>query len=78
MKFSKKAAARISKLAELGFGAYLIHALFINIVTDFIGVEFQTGNPLFWIPVLTVLVAALSLACAAVIRKIPKIGTFIA
>ena len=78
MKFSEKAAAWISKLAELGFGAYLIHALFINIVTDFIGVEFQVGNPLFWIPVLTVLVAALSLACAAFIRKIPKIGTFVA
>ena len=56
----------------------MIHALFINIVTDFIGVEFQVGNPLFWIPVLTVLVAALSLACAAFIRKIPKIGTFVA
>lgn len=78
VKFSEKTASRISKLAELGFGAYLIHALFINAVVDFIGVEFQKGNPIFWIPVLTAMIAAASLVCSALIRKIPRIGSYIA
>lgn len=78
VKFSEKAASRISKLAEIGFGAYLIHVLFINLIVDFIGVDFQTGNPLLWIPVLTALIAVVSLGCAAVIRRIPKIGRIIA
>lgn len=78
VKFSERAACRISMLAELGFGAYLIHVLFINLVVDVIGVDFQTGNPLLWIPVLTIVFAAASYVCAACIRKIPVIGRLIA
>lgn len=68
----------IEKLEKLGFGAYLIHVLFICLLTDFIGIESLKINPLLWIPVLTVLIAAISLICAALIRKIPKVGRFIA
>ena len=67
-----------SELESLGFGAYLLHMVFICLMTDCIGIEFLTDNPLFWIPVLTVGISAVSLAGAALLRKIPVIGKYIA
>lgn len=74
----KLLAGRISRLARLGFGAYLIHALFISIVWDIAGFEPLLESPGIWIPVLTFLISTVSLTCAALLQKIPIIGKYIA
>lgn len=76
--FNPRVSHVISELEKLGFGAYLIHVLFINLTVDFIGIEFINNNPVLWIPVLSILIAVVSLGCAAVLRKIPVIGNYIA
>lgn len=78
VKFSIPVRNAISKFAGLGFGAYLVHVIFIELIDDFIGIDFLSGNPLLWVPVLTVLISAISLLCAAMLQKIPRIGKLIA
>lgn len=69
---------RISRyIAQLGFGAYLVHALLISILWDILGFVQLVEMPLLWIPVITILISVTSLACAALLRKIPVIGKYI-
>jgi len=71
----EKAAAQ---LESYGFGAYLVHVLFICVMTDFVGIAHLEANPLFWIPLLTALICIASILTAALIRKLPGIGKIIA
>ena len=60
-----------------GFGAYLVHGLVNEYAVALVGKGRLAAHPALWIPVTTVLVAAVSFCLAALIRKLPKIGRWV-
>lgn len=67
-----------SATAKYGFGAYLAHALVNEFVVAFVGRENLAAHPLVLMPVCAVVVTAISFALAAALRKLPRLGKFIA
>ena len=67
----------VDRLAGLSFGIYLCHALVIELLADQ-GLHVLAQDPVFWTPVLAVLVFAISGIAAAVLKKIPLIGKYLA
>lgn len=60
----------ISRLEPLTFGAYLIHALFVNIATKFFPITCETTNPILKVLLQTMLIATVSLTCVHVWKKL--------
>ena len=73
IRFGKKVSALVSKLAEYSFGAYLVHALVLD-MSETIPWNEIPGNPIVVIALRIVVVFAVSTAVTALIRKIPVIG----
>ena len=73
IRFGEKVAAAISKLAELSFGAYLVHALVLAF-SEIIPWNSIPGNPVLIVVMRVVFVFAASTGAAALLRKIPVIG----
>lgn len=73
IRFSEKASAVISKLAEYSFGAYLVHALVLAF-SEVIHWNDVPLNPILVVTLRVVFVFAVSTAATALIRKIPLIG----
>lgn len=67
----------VSWLAQHSFGIYLIHALLIDLLAEK-GIHALAAEPGWTVPVLSAAVFALSLAAAAVLRKLPGIGKILA
>ena len=64
-------------LADRSFGVYLVHALVLELLAER-GVDVLRFDPVWWTPVLAALVFAVSTVVAAVLKKIPIIGKFLA
>ena len=73
IKFSEKTVKVFSKLTEYGFGVYLVHAL-INELIGLTGWSAVTISPFVSVPLLTIIVYAISLLVTVLIRKIPFVG----
>lgn len=73
LRFSDKFEAVISRLAEYSFGAYLIHALVLDLLAH-AGLSKLSLHPLFLIFASLVLTFVISIGVTALIRKIPRIG----
>lgn len=76
IQFSSKTVILFAKLTQLGFGVYLTHALIIDIL-NLMHINICTYSTFLMIPLLTVVVYALSLIVTFLIRKIPHIGKII-
>ena len=76
IQFSSKTVKLFAKLTQLGFGVYLTHALIIDIL-NLMHINICTYSTFLMIPLLTVVVYALSLIVTFLIRKIPHIGKII-
>ena len=76
IQFSSKTVKLFAKLTQLGFGVYLTHALIIDIL-NLMHINICTHSTFLMIPLLTVVVYALSLIVTFLIRKIPHIGKII-
>lgn len=77
IRFRKKTAVVISKLAEYSFGVYLIHGLVIELLT-YMGFGKLPVPVLLRILLTQVISCAVCIAATALIRKIPRIGKIIA
>ena len=75
MQFSQRCRAFFTRMTELGFGVYLVHALVIELVT-MTGVTVRT-LPVLTVPLLTAVVLVLSLILTKFIRSIPRVGNLI-
>lgn len=73
INFGNRIAAVISKLSEYSFGAYLIHALILELLTH-AGLGQLPAHPIVVIILTTVLDFSVSTAVTALLRKIPYIG----
>lgn len=78
MRLSRNVLRPISALAQLSFGIYLIHPILLAIVCyalNHAGIVLPT---VVFIPVISILLLAVSGGIAMLIRKIPKIGAYLA
>ncbi len=73
VRFCEKVSARISRLAEYSFGAYLVHALVLAFSEVILWNEIPC-NPVMVVAMRVVFVFAVSTIATALIRKIPVIG----
>ena len=73
IRFAEKVESVISHLAEYSFGAYLIHALVLDLLA-YAGFGKLPLHPLVLIFVTLVLTFVISIGATALIRKIPHIG----
>lgn len=63
-------------LAGLSFGIYLIHAMVIELLADR-GIHVLTCNPVWFVPVLTAAIIAISAVAAFLLSKLPVIGKYL-
>ena len=70
MRFLEKREKMITKVAELSFGMYLVHD-FVNIALKLIGITPTLFNPVFAVPLQTVIVFVASFVVIWVMSKVP-------
>lgn len=73
--FSEKIKTKIIILSKYSFGMYLVHVLFNNLLTK-IGFTLTCFNPIFAIPLRTIVTFVLSFAIVCVLDKIPIIRKY--
>ena len=67
---------RLSGVARISFGIYLVHDLFIMLLR-FWGITTLTFSPVASVPILTAVVFLCSFAVAWLISKIPFVGRWL-
>ena len=63
-------------LSQYSFGAYLVHDAVISLI-DKLGLNTLTFNPIFSIPVISVMVFVISFAISAVLNHVPVLKKYI-
>lgn len=66
----------IRTLSRYGFGAYLIHALFINKLDTVFGLDTLSFNAVVSVPVISAVIFALSIIVSAILNHIPIIKQY--
>ena len=75
---NERVLAIAKKIAAYSFGAYLVHPLLLEILAgNTIGLHSLTFNPILSIPVITLLVFAISIMISGVINHIPILKKYI-
>lgn len=77
LHFSSKAKMLIVKLSKYSFGAYLVHAMVIELFSRLCGLDALSFNPVFSVPVMGAVVFFISFAISAVIHHIPILSKYI-
>ena len=72
----EKGHARIRALSRWSFGAYLVHPLFIEMFDQFLGVNTLSCNAFFSVPLLTLLIGALSFLVSALLSRVPIVNKY--
>lgn len=71
--FPERMQVVFSKLTELSFGVYILHAL-VNEVVSYIPLPQPIQHPYIWLFMLTIVIYLASLGLTILIRRIPVIG----
>ena len=66
----------IRTLSKYSFGAYLVHAAVIGVIAK-LGLDSLTFNPLFSVPVISVIVFTVSFVISAVMNHIPMLKKYV-
>lgn len=77
INFSTRAKKMIVKLSKYSFGAYLVHAMLIDIFSYFYGFDARAFNPIVSVPVVSVVVFVSSFVISAILNRIPVINKYI-
>ena len=76
-RLSRNVLQPISKLAQLSFGIYLIHPIILALVCYGFNRAGIMLPPVIFIPVVSILLLAVSAGLTFLIRKIPKVGNYL-
>lgn len=68
---------KLTFLSNCCFGVYLIHPLIISIIEKYLGINTLMLSPIVSVPLITVLVFALSLVISIIINRIPLLKNWI-
>ena len=74
--FSENIEKIVSYIGKLSFGIYLVHAFYFENI-HIIGINHFFCNPIFSIPIVSILIFLLSLITVYIINKIPYINKYI-
>ncbi len=66
----------VSSLSVLGFGAYLVHAFFIEKLAEVIGLDTLSFNVFVSVPAISAIVFVLSFGVSAIFSRIPVIKKY--
>ncbi len=75
-KVSNKAKMIIAKLSKYSLGAYLLHILAITFIRKFLSLTNISFNPLFSIPIISILTFVLSFGVSSILNHIPIIKKY--
>ncbi|MBR5217932.1 MAG: acyltransferase family protein [Oscillospiraceae bacterium] len=67
----------VALLSKYSFGAYLIHALVIDLLEQHLGLHSLTFHPALSIPLISLLVFVISMAASALLHRIPVVNKYI-
>ncbi|MBQ2706568.1 MAG: acyltransferase family protein [Agathobacter sp.] len=77
IKISEKSKKVLRILSKYSFGAYLVHVMVIETLAATVGLEIVYTNPVWAVPVVSVIVAILAFALSAIINRIPVLNKYI-
>lgn len=66
----------IINTSKLSLGIYIIHPLVMNLLNDMCGIDSAYLNPIYFIPILTLLVFIISLVASLLLIRIPGLKKF--
>lgn len=67
----RRTSALLADLSKITFGAYLVHVLILRMLNSLLGLNALSFNPIFAVPVVSVLVFVISYAVSALLNRIP-------
>ena len=67
----------IRRLSQYSFGAYLVHAAFIPLVNKYCGLNTLSFNPIFSVPVISVIVFVFSFTVSWILNHVPGLNKYI-
>lgn len=73
----KKLSPLLAALSKYGFGAYLVHALIIELLEMLFGFDSLSFTPWLSVPVISLAVLAVSLGISWVLNKIPFVNKYL-
>ena len=76
-KISKKAADVLSSLSKYSFGAYLVHAFILSVLSKFLHLNSLSFNPLLSVPLTAVITFIVSFGISAVLNHIPVVKKYL-
>ncbi len=76
-ELTPKTVGKLKMLSEYSFGAYLVHAMVITGLNHICGLNSLSFDPLFSVPIISVIAFALSYMVSAVIHRIPVLNKYI-
>lgn len=77
LKLSDATKKKIRILSKYSFGAYLVHVMVIETLAATIGLEIVYTNPVWAVPIVSIIVAVLSFAISAIVNHIPVLNKYI-
>lgn len=77
IKISEKARKMVRILSKYSFGAYLVHVMVIELLASTVGLEIVYTNPVWAVPVVSIIVAVLAFVISAIINRIPVLNKYI-
>ena len=73
----EKLNAFIKKLSKYSFGAYLIHALIIELLNEYLGLNTLSFNPVVSIALIVLITCIISFTVSAILNNVPLIKKYI-
>ena len=77
INMNDKAKKVVRILSKYSFGAYLVHVMVIETLAATVGLEIVYTNPVWAVPVVSVIVAVLAFVLSAIINRIPVLNKYI-
>lgn len=77
LKLGEKAKKAVRILSKYSFGAYLVHVMVIETLANVFGLDIVYTNPVWAVPVVSVIVAVLAFVISGIINHIPFLKKYI-
>ncbi len=75
--FNNLNSSLLVKLSDCCFGTYLVHLLYRELLDLYFGLNADTFNPIYWNPILALIIFSLSLATSFIIHQIPGFRKYV-
>lgn len=74
---SEKTTTAIRALSEYSFGSYLVHVMILELLMDYLSLTPSSFNTFLAVPLISLLVFAISMAISAILHQIPFVKKYL-